>query len=217
MQHKTCQQLYAYWNDIRGGRIAPRRFDIEPSRIAPILPETFMLERTDFETYRFRLAGTRLCEQFRTEFRGTDFLEGWGSEDRLELQRGLLRIAEQGGALQAELAAFPELFPRQARFELLILPLVHLRPTADRFIGAWCAIDPPSWLGAERLATRTLISCDVVWPDGRPNAVVERQEHQVPFRSHVRTGRLVRFDRRQFRVYDGGLVDRPPRLPGCSR
>ena len=47
MQQRTNQILFAYWNDVRGERLAPRRFEIEPARIATILPETFILERLD--------------------------------------------------------------------------------------------------------------------------------------------------------------------------
>ena len=77
MKQKTSQILYAYWNGVRGERMAPRRFEIEPARIATILPETFILERLDTDTFVYRLAGTRMCEQFGCEFRGANFLDGW--------------------------------------------------------------------------------------------------------------------------------------------
>ena len=77
MRSKTSQILFNYWNDVRQNRLAPKRFEIEPSRIAPILSETFILERLDWDSYRFRLAGTRICDEFGVEFRGTDFLDGW--------------------------------------------------------------------------------------------------------------------------------------------
>ena len=205
MKHPTSRLLYTYWNEVRGLRVAPRRFEIEPSRISTILPDTFILERTASESYQYRLAGTRLCDYFQTEFRGRDFLEGWGTEDRAMIERALLTISQQGGALVIEMTAGPQEYTRQAAFEVILLPLHHMQPTADRFIGAWCAIDPPEWLTAEPLTYRALLSCDVIWPDGRPFAVVEAQERQVPFLPHVRNSRLVRVDRRQFRVYDGGL------------
>ncbi len=47
MKQRTIQTLYAYWNELRAGRVAPRRLEIEPARIGSILPETFMLERTE--------------------------------------------------------------------------------------------------------------------------------------------------------------------------
>lgn len=206
MKHQTTQQLFAYWNEVRGARVAPRRFEIEPSRIASILPDTFILERSDVGVYRYRLAGTRLCESFGMEFRGTDFLDGWTAEDRSMIERQLGSIGQQGGALLIEMTAGPEIYLRQAYFELLLLPLQHLQPTADRFIGTWCAAEPPSWLGSEPLTHRALLSCDVIWPDGRPSPVAETQDRQVPFLPHVRNSRLVRVDRRQFRVYDGGLA-----------
>ena len=64
MREAISQTLYGYWNDIRAGRLAPKRFEIEPSQIAGMLPDTFILERIDNETSRFRLAGTRICEAF---------------------------------------------------------------------------------------------------------------------------------------------------------
>jgi hypothetical protein len=204
MKHPTTQQLYAYWNDVRGARVAPRRFEIEPSRIASILPDTFILEHTATAGYRFRLAGTRICENFGSEFRGCDFLDGWTPEDRAMIERQLQAVTQQGGALLIEMTAGPEIYLRQAYFEILLLPLQHLQPVADRFIGTWCAMEPPSWLGSEPLTHRALLSCDVIWPDGRPQAAAERQDRQVPFLPHVRNSRLVRVDRRQFRVYDGG-------------
>ena len=97
MRSKTGQILYAYWNEVRGDRLAPRRFEIEPSRIAPILSETFILERLDADTYRFRLAGTRIGEDFGFEFRGTNFLDGWMADDRITLIRHLQSLTVQGG------------------------------------------------------------------------------------------------------------------------
>ncbi len=47
-----------------------------------VLAETFMLERTDPATYRYRLAGTRLCEIFGSELRDTNLLDGWSASDR---------------------------------------------------------------------------------------------------------------------------------------
>jgi hypothetical protein len=210
MRHQTTLQLFAYWNGVRGERIAPRRFEIEPSRIAPLLPETFILERVEPASYRFRLAGTRICEQFGVELRGSDLMQGWTAEDRAQLERAMATAAQQGGVVLVDMLARAEEASRSARFEMMILPLMHLHPTADRFVGSWCAIEPPSWLGAEPLVGRTITACDVIWPDGRPHAVIERQERQVPFLPHVRNSRLVRVERRHFRVYDGGLAGQDP-------
>ncbi len=206
MRQKTNQILYAYWNEVRGERMAPRRFEIEPARIANILPETFILERGDSETYSYRLAGTKLCEQFGTEFRGSNFLEGWSEEDRLTLARHLNATSAQGGVVVLRIEASPRLNAAEsAQFEIVLMPLVHTSSTITRLLGAVSAIDPPAWLGSERLGTKRLMACDAIWPDGRPHAVAAKHRHQAPFLASLAGARLVKIDRRAFRVLDGGL------------
>lgn len=204
MNSRSLQALLAYWNDVRRGRLAPRRFEIEPSRIADHLPDTFILERIDAETYRFRLAGTRMCEVMGAEFRGSDFLDHWSTSDRTTLEGQLSIMTFQGavGYFTFEAAAADA---RSADFEILLLPLIHSPDTIDRFLGVIAPIDPPIWLGSVRLEQRQLLTAELIWPDGRPHSIVERLGHQAPFLPDVRNARIVRADRRAFRVYDGGL------------
>jgi len=206
MRQPTTQNLYKYWNEVRAGRLAPERMDIEPGRIGALLAETFILERADFETYRFRLAGTRVCDMVGSELRGTDFLAPWTADDRYDLERAMLTIGQQGGALRLDVVSSPHTPHRLAHFEVLVLPLVHGSGRVDRYMGCWCAIDPPSWLGAEAIVSHALIGHQIIWPDGRPYAVA--RQNQAPFLPEVRNARIVRSDRRQFRVYDGGLSKR---------
>lgn len=203
MNSRSLQTLLAYWNDVRRGRLAPRRFEIEPSRIAEHLPDTFILERIDAETYRFRLAGTRMCELMGTEFRGGDFLDHWSAADRTTLEGQLSIMTFQGaiGYFTLEAVAADA---RSADFEILLLPLIHSPDTIDRFLGIIAPIDPPIWLGSVRLERRQLLTSELIWPDGRPHSIVERLGHQPPFLPEIRNARIVRADRRAFRVYEGG-------------
>lgn len=204
MRNKTSQSLYSYWNEIRAGRLAPHRFEIEPAQISAILPETFILERSDTGTYKYRLAGTKICELFGVEFRGADFLDGWRDDDRITLQRQLAAMTKQGGVSVLTLDA-ATLDGRTAAFEIILLPLVHSQNQLDRFLGASSPLTAPAWLGTERLLKRRLLTHELVWPDGRPHAIAEKLHAQSMFLPHMRNARIVRFDRRQFRVYDGGL------------
>jgi hypothetical protein len=206
MKHKISQTLFNYWNEVRGTRMAPRRFEVEPSQIAGILPHTFILERTDSETYRFRLAGTAICEAFATEFRDTNFLDGWAEDDRLTIERLFAVITQQGGVgiLNVEGASNAA---HHAEFEVILLPLVHTRDTVDRVLGAMSPATSPDWLGSEPLTKKSLLKTDVVWPNGRPQSIIDKMHRQVPFLPHVRKARIVRSERRQFRVYDGGLSE----------
>lgn len=212
MKQKTSQVLFAYWNGVRGERMAPRRFEIEPARIAAILPETFILERLDTETYMYRLAGTRLCEQFGLEFRGTNFLDGWTEADRLTLIKHLSGEVAQGAVLVLDVEAGPldNSLPRTS-FEVTLMPLLHTSTTVTRYLGSVSAINPPAWLGAERLVTKRLVGDAVVWPDGRPHGLVDRYRNQTPFLPSLAGARLVKSERRTFRVLDGGMVKREDR------
>ncbi len=205
MRTRTVQKLFGYWNSVRAQRVAPRRFEIEPARISDLLPETFILERAELTDLRYRLAGTRICEQFGIEFRGRSFFDGWGSEDSAKIAECTHRVMNDGAvgllAIEASTAR-----GRVASFEVLLLPLTHTRDTVERVLGAMTLLSDQPWLGQEPLVSRKLTAHQVIWPEGRPHAIAQKIDRQQPFAPHIRHARIVRSDRRQFRVYDGGLA-----------
>lgn len=208
IREKINLALYAYWNDIRAGRLAPKRFEIEPSQIASLLPDTFILERIDSETSRFRLAGTRICEAFGAEFRGVNLLDLLSDEDRVTMQRQISVISRQGAA---GVFTFTSQNPagQAVKWEMLILPLVHLHNDVDRYLGAVAVVDEPAWLRHEPLGKHRMLANALIWPDGRPHAMIDASSRQAPFLPQMREARIVRADRRHFRVYDGGLANTP--------
>ena len=70
MENPNTQTLYRYWNELRAGRDAPGRSEVDPRRISGSLETMFILEARDDGQMRFRLAGTRLCEWLGMEARG---------------------------------------------------------------------------------------------------------------------------------------------------
>lgn len=203
MQESVSQALYSYWNDLRGDRIAPKRFEIEPSCISGHLPDTFILERIAPATLRFRLAGTRICEAFGIDFRGVNLFQLFGDADARIVQQQIALSASDGAVCVFRIMA-GSASGLSTEFELLILPMIHTRDTIDRFLGAFVPIDKPNWLGTVALTQRKLISHEVVYPDGLPPAV-NPERHVPTLMPTIREARIVRSDRRQFRVYEGGL------------
>jgi hypothetical protein len=208
IMQRSLQTLFSYWNQVRAGRLAPHRLEIEPSRIAGILAETFMLERIDARTYQFRLAGTRLCELFGSELRGKNFLEGWSEQDCLVLERHLTTISEQGAAGHLTIEGVVD---SRHRIELdaNLLPLVHTGNKITRIIGAMSATSAPHWLGSEPLRSRQLKHHQIIWPDGRPHAIAVRLGRQAPFQPPPAGAGVppVKTDQRRFRVLEGGRTD----------
>ena len=201
----TTQTLFDYWNDVRAGRLAPDRLEIEPSRIAAILSETFMLQRADPGNYRYRLAGTRLCDLFGTELRGRNFLEFWRREDGAQLKRCLSAVCEQAavGVLTLESGDGPR---RRLELEAILLPLLHGGKNLTRVLGAMTPVlahdlpHPP--LGPCRLVRHELVRVD-----GRSHPLVALVETgQAPLLPEPRPKRASAV--RRFRVLHGGRSPR---------
>ncbi len=203
MRHSISSALFAYWDSVRGHRLAPQRFEIDPSKITALLPHTFILERRDAETFSFRLAGTRMCDIFGHELRGTNFLDGWQAIDRLPLLRQFQTLTRHGtaGIVYLEIAAADE---KPIECEVLLLPLRHTRDTIERVLGAFSPLQQPSWLGEKPVVSKQVIANELVWPSRDPLSTIARPT-EPPSIDTSRSARIVRSERRQFRVFEGGL------------
>jgi len=186
----------------RHGRSAPHRFEIEPARIGPILPETFILERINQQTFRFRLAGTRLCEQFHQEFRGRNFLDLWDDSDRITLERQFSSMCHDCAVMMLTFEAVNGA-GASTTFETVIFPLLHGQTNVSRALGAMSAAERPLWLGRDPVVALRLSAHELLWPDGRQRPLPRDLLQQAPL-NHG-SSRLVQQDRRAFRVYEGGL------------
>ncbi|WP_072391984.1 PAS domain-containing protein [Hyphomicrobium sp. CS1GBMeth3] len=210
MRHPSTQAVYAYWNEVRGSRRAPRRLEIEPARISDFLLDTFILERSGPADFRFRLAGTRLSNSLGLQLRARDFLTFWGGGDRALLGHHLEGIADLGrvGLFtgEAELSVPNPAFPAApAPFELIVLPLIHTGQAIDRLLCHLVVLEPHRLLAGTTIARLRLLAAETVWPESGVSDLDALAERQAPLGPHVRTARIVRQGHRQFRVYDGGL------------
>jgi hypothetical protein len=205
MQNTTSQILYAYWNEIRGGRMAPRRFEVEPARFATILPETFVVECEPGEGHRFRLAGTRIADKLGFELRGRAFSDLFDAADHATLRPFLKSVTEQGavGLITCEMSTASG---RKALIEVVILPLIHTEERVTRLLGAISFRSREPWPDNEPLRPGRIVTREHIWPEGRPHAVAERMAPQQvsPFKHDFARSRIVRMRRRLFRVYEGG-------------
>jgi hypothetical protein len=205
MKHTTSRALFSYWNGIRGQRLAPQRFEIDPSRISALLPYTFVLERLDAETFRYRLAGTSLCEVFGCELRGTNFLEGWATIDRVPLLRQLSLLTRQGAValVHMEVSALGE---RPVACEVILLPLTHTRDSVDRVLGAFSLLDAAAWIGAKPVTSKSITGNEVIWPAPEPHLRAEHGLAVAADAGRLRPPPYAQSSRRpQFRVLEGGL------------
>ena len=193
MQQATTTKLYAYWNAVRNGRIAPKRFEVDPSKISELLRETFIVECSGAETCRFRLAGTEVCQYFGRELRGEDLLSLWPPEDRRTMSATLETILGRGAVGHGTFFGVTER-NQHAVFEFALMPLTHSSSLVSHILGTITAIDRPFWIGADPVVALELRDVGLRWPDGNPAALGA---------GNTETAREAR---RRFRILPGGLL-----------
>jgi len=202
MKQTASLWLFTYWNELRNGRKAPNRFEIEPKKIGPLLPETFILETDETRSFRFRLAGTRICETYGYELKGLDFISFWKDRNDREAVESLLHtIKEDGSAGLLEFTA-TNCEGEDCRFEIILLPLIHAGEQVNRIMGSLSSIDDPYWLGSKRLKSQKLDNLDLIWPDLKPDFSRSDTDDLTITPSGI--DRIVSSNGRLFRVINGG-------------
>lgn len=152
MKNPTTRDLFAYWNERRGNRMAPERGDIEPNAIRHVLGDSFFLATDPAASYPFRLAGTRLCALFGRELKNDNFLRLWGKAEQ-ETMRKLVSVVveEKVGVVAHATGRTTDGAPLVVNLELLLLPLLERRPLDARVLGALVPMSVPFWFGARIL------------------------------------------------------------------
>jgi hypothetical protein len=167
MKHAVSRELYGYWNRVRAGAPAPRRSAIEPSDIRYILADTFILEVSDREQFPIRLAGTRICAAWGREIKGDDFLDFWSDKDRDAMATLATAVAADAAAAVVTVTVRSGR-EKAVNGELLMLPLRHNGPAYDRILGSFALTEKPYWFGVEPIASQSIVSLRLIWPDEHP-------------------------------------------------
>lgn len=195
MKHATTREVFTYWDNCRGHRLAPERSDIEPGAIRSVLCDTFILTFDRKAGHPFRLAGTRLCTMMGYELKGESFADLWSEDSRKEIERLLKTIAEETVGLVASASGETE-DGYTLDLELLLLPLGHRGRMPARLLGALSPLRPPYWAGVHPVLKLKLGRYRHIGPAA--DAV------SAP---HFRTAPLEHADRRGFVVLRGGRTD----------
>lgn len=163
MKHNHTNELYIYWNRIRGTRIAPDRSALEPADIRTILKDTFILHVGGPDEYNFRLAGTRTCSLFGREVKNSNFLDLFDGESRDAIQTLMHSTCEDATVNILGLIgknASGQTIPLEAIF----LPLKLNGRTDARIMGCLAPLQMPHWAGMEPIEELQLSSLRMIMP-----------------------------------------------------
>lgn len=70
MKDCIADKVLSHWENLRDGRLVPKRSEIDPRELRNALNYTFILEADAPDNIRFRLAGSKLCDCMGMEMRG---------------------------------------------------------------------------------------------------------------------------------------------------
>ena len=165
MKHQASRILHAYWDKLRGERVAPERSEIDPVAIREILPDTFICEVDNATDHPFRLAGTRLCALFGRELKGHGLSTLWRAGPALpaapEAQALVDTVLAEARGLVAGLRARSH-SGKELDLELLLLPLRHGGRTHSRLLGCVSPSAPFPWMGLDPIEELSLTSVRVL-------------------------------------------------------
>ncbi len=175
MKQTSSLWLYSYWDSVRKDRPAPKRYEIDPGRIGPLLPDTFILECRKDGSFRFRLAGTQMCDIHGRELRNADFRALWSdAADRQVVTEILHSVSRDFGVGILELDGYAR-SGRQGSFEIILLPLIHSGEGADRILGCMTLVGPGTWRDGDPLVSYHLRETSLFWPDKTPLFATDSQ------------------------------------------
>ena len=157
MRQAATQELYSYWNQLRGARLSPEREEIDPTAIRHILADTMILEVDDERQFPIRISGSRLNALFLSEQKGASFVSLFEPEERASLSAMILSVLDGVRPVVAGLTAAPE-DGEPINIELLLLPLRHHGRTHARLLGSLTPLSLPSWFGLRQARCLRVIS-----------------------------------------------------------
>lgn len=123
MKHSSNQQLFAYWNEMRGDARAPDRAEFKPDAIRELLGDVFVLACDEASRYPFRVAGTRLCALLGRDLKDRSFAELFAPEARRDIEDIITAVTEDMVPAVAGITATSA--KGTAHLELLLLPFSH--------------------------------------------------------------------------------------------
>ena len=178
--HPGSRALFRYWETLRAERPCPTREEFELADVKTMLADMVVIDRDYLRnTFKFRLAGTRVCALFGQTLTGRNVLEGWDAFESDVISRHLLTVLNQqqpavirmrlttdrGEIVAAELVTFPVQMRGSHRFQI---------------IGGLFPFRTAQGLGHQRITARELVSARVIWTEHEAAAVPVQFNHPLP-------------------------------------
>lgn len=149
----TLKTLYAYWQDLRRGRTAPSRADLDPAAIESVLPHVVLYAVEEApRRYRIRLLGSRIIRWYGCDPTARYLDEIDFGEIAADTFAALDSVVDRCLPLHMT-GEYTKHDNRTLRFERLYLPLSSNGRRVDNVIGAVAPLAADSPISGIRLDT----------------------------------------------------------------
>jgi hypothetical protein len=189
--HPGSRKLFCYWEALRAERPCPIREEFSLSDIPGIVPDLVILERDHLRgSFRFRMAGTNVCELFKVNLTGSDVLKGWDSFESDVIHKHLIQSVSnfQPTLFRTRLSTDTH---EQIAAEFIGLPIRMRGSERLQIVGGFFSFRPAHAIGHSAIVGRELLAIRSVWTEYQ-NILAGRPVTATP--------------ERRFTVIEGGLL-----------
>jgi hypothetical protein len=192
--HPGSRQLFRHWEMLRAERACPTREEFEFGPIKNQLPDMLVIDR-DFlrNSFKFRLAGSRVCGLFGRNLTGCDVMTGWDRFESDVMARHLNTVLNQKQPAVIRMRLSTDRGQVVAA-ELLALPVKMRGSQRMQIIGGLFPFRAAQSLGHSSIAKQELVAARVIWTEH------EMPENSVEGAVMPPLGTLAR----NFTLIDGG-------------
>jgi hypothetical protein len=195
--HPGSRQLFRHWEMLRAERACPTREEFDLASLKPLMADMIIIDRDHLRnSFRFRLAGTRVCSLFGRNVTGTSVVENWDNFEADVISRHLLTVVNQQQPAVVRMRLTTDRGQVVAA-ELVALPVQMRGSHRIQIIGALFPFRSAQSLGHSGISHTELVSARVIWT-----------EHVLPEDNTESASRLppIRPGMRNFTLIDGGKV-----------
>ena len=191
--HPGSRRLFSHWEALRAERAYPTREEFIFEPIKDLLPDMVILDRDHLrDSFRYRLAGSRVCGLFGKNLTTTDALLNWDNFEKniiskqlntalLQFQPSLIRMrltTDTGQIVALEFIALPIQLRDSDRMQL---------------VGGMFAFRDSRNLGHSTIVAQELASARIIWT-----------EHSIAPENHTRLAPRPQNFSGKLRVIAGG-------------
>jgi hypothetical protein len=163
--HPGSRKLFVHWETARAERAYPTREDFGLTSVRELMADMVIIEKDYLrQTFKYRLAGSRVCALFGQNVTAASVLEGWDNFEGDVIGKHLdLSLRE----LQPVLIRMRFLTDthQQVAAELIALPIQVRESNRVQLIGGLFPFREAMNIGHSRVVRRELVSARAIWTE----------------------------------------------------